>query len=352
MRVIVFGSNSATSLGLVRCLKGHEIILLCDDQFNAVKYSKYISKKISYNALDKKLCDFLINSKELHRSFLFPCCDESLSFLLDYQNKLSKLFKTSYSKCGSEILSKVFQKKYARKSNLNVPREISIRNIKKSDLPVIIKPKDSLKYGKEYFSIIYSLNDYKLFLENTKNAIDFFAEEFIEGPAINMYELLGYFDYKKDVYGYFGINKKRQFPPSIGSSSYIESFNFPDEITDSLFLFFSKLEYVGLFDAEFKFCSIRKTYYFIECNFRAGAPIAFTEIDNFSLVNNYLNEISSSFVSTSRLFWMNDQMDYANIKHRLSLTSFIKDILKVNKFAFFDIKDIKPFYKMIIKKFF
>ena len=113
--------------------------------------------KIFYDGLDDKLCDFLINSKELHRSFLFPSCDESLSFVLNYHHKLSTLFKTSYSNFGSEILSKVFQKEYACKSNLNVPREINIRNIKESDLPVIIKPKDSLKYGKEYFSIIYKM---------------------------------------------------------------------------------------------------------------------------------------------------------------------------------------------------
>jgi predicted ATP-grasp superfamily ATP-dependent carboligase len=352
MRIIVFGSNSATSLGLVRCLKNFEIILLCDSQFSPAQYSKYLSKKIFYDQLDTKLCDLLINSKDLHGSFIFPSCDESLNFILDHQSQLSRLFKTSYSKFGSKILSKVFQKEYARKSNLNVPKEINIRNISESDLPVIIKPVDSLKYGKEYFSIIYNLSDYKLFLENKKCEIDFFAEEFIEGKAINMYELLGYFDCEKGAYGYFGINKKRQFPPSIGSSSFIESFNFPHEIIDSLFLFFSKLQYIGLFDVEFKFCSIRKTYFFIECNFRAGAPITFTEIDDYSLIDNYMNGISSSYNSANKLYWMNDQMDYANIKYQISLLSFIKDIFRVNKFAFFDIKDIKPFYKMIIKKFF
>ena len=49
---------------------------------------------------------------------------------------------------------------------------------------------------------------------------------------------------------------------------------------------------------------------------------------------------------------MNDQIDYFNIKHRLSLLTFIKDILTVNKFAFFDKKDLKPFYKMLSHKFF
>jgi len=350
MRVIVFGSNSATSLGLVRCLKNHEIILLCDNQFNAVKYSKYLSKKVFYDSLDSKLCEFLIKSKELHGSFLFPSSDESLKFILDHQAQLSILFKTSYTKFGSKTLSKRFQKEHARKSNLKIPREIDIRNITESDLPVIIKPVDSLKYGKEYFSVIHNLNDYRIFLQNIKNKSDFFAEEFIEGKTINMFELLGYFDYKKNIYGYFGINKNRQFPPLIGSSSYIETFNFPSEIIDSLFSFFFKLEYVGLFDVEFKFCSKRKTYFFIECNFRAGAPISFTEINDYSLLNNYVNGVSSSFKSPSKFYWMNDQIDYANIRYKLSFLRFIRDILKADMFAFFDIKDNKPFYKMLKQK--
>jgi predicted ATP-grasp superfamily ATP-dependent carboligase len=352
MRVIVFGSNSATSLGLVRCLKNFEITLLCDSQFNAVKYSKYVSKKIFYDKLDAQLCDLLIKYKELHGSFIFPSSDENLSFILDHQSKLSGLFEITFSKFGSKILSKVFQKEYAHKSNLKVPRKIDVKSVHQTDLPVIIKPVDSLKYGKEYFSVIYNFTEYELFLKNRKSEIDFFAEEFIEGETINMFELIGYFDHKKNIYGYFGINKKRQFPPSIGSSSYIESFNFPNEIIDNLFLFFSNLEYVGLFDAEFKFCSKRKAYFFIECNFRAGAPISFTEINNFSLLNNYLKGISSSYNSTTKLHWMNDQIDYVNIKHRLSLLTFIKDILTVNKFAFFDKKDLKPFYKMLSHKFF
>ena len=89
MRVIVFGSNSATSLGLVRCLKNFEIVLLCDSQFNAVKYSKYVSKKISYDTLDRQLCDLLIKSKELHGSFIFPSSDENLNFILDHQSHLN-----------------------------------------------------------------------------------------------------------------------------------------------------------------------------------------------------------------------------------------------------------------------
>ena len=197
MRVIVFGSNSATSLGLVRCLKNFEVTLLCDSEFNAVKYSKYVSKKIFYDKLDVQLCDLLIKSKELHGSFYFPSSDENLSFILDYQSQLSSLFKITYSKFGSEILSKLFQKDNARKSNLKVPRKIDINSVCQTDFPVIIKPVDSLKYGKEYFSVIYNFTEYELFLKNRKSEIDFFAEEFIEGETNNMFELLGYFDHKK-----------------------------------------------------------------------------------------------------------------------------------------------------------
>ena len=145
---------------------------------------------------------------------------------------------------------------------------------------------------------------------------------------------------------------KKDNPPTIGSSSYIKTFNFPKAIIDSLFLFFTKIEYVGLFDAEFKFCSIRKAYFFIECNFRAGAPISFTETNNFSLLNNYLKGISSSYESTSKLHWMNDQIDHVNIKHRLSLLTFIKNVFTANKFAFFDKKRFKALYKMLSHKFF
>lgn len=350
MRVIIFGSNSATSLGLVRCMRDCEITLLYSNEFSAAKYSKFVSKKMFYKNLDKQLCEDLINSSELHGCHIFPSSDENLNFILSYQNELSAYFEISSSKFGLKILNKLFQKKYARLANLKVPRKIELNNVQQKDFPIIVKPTDSLKYGKEYFQVIHNENEYEFFLKNINREINFFAEEFIAGGSDNMYELIGYFDYKKNLFGHFGIKKKRQFPPVIGSSSYVESFHFPNEITHNLSLFFSEIEYRGLFDAEFKFCSTRKAYFFIECNFRAGAPISFTETNNFSLLNNFLRGISYSYKSDSKSYWMNDQIDYVNLKYDLSFIHFTRNVISANRFAFYDRRDLKPFYKMLLKK--
>ena len=351
MQIIIFASDSATSLGLVRCLKNHKIVLLHCKKFSTSKYSKYVWKKILYENLDAKLLEFLIKDKSLHNSYIFPSEDENSDFILSNQSELDKFYIIPKSNYGNKILSKSFQKKIALKSKLNIPKEFDINSIKSENFPLILKPLDSLNYGKEHFKIYNNIEDFIKDKNNLNNNINYFAEEYIPGTARSMYEIIGYSDIEKDNFGFFGIRKIRQSPPKIGSSSFIESFDFTNDIKEKLKSFFKIIGYNGLFDTEFKFCSLRKKFYFIECNFRAGAPISFTNSNNFSLVNSYIQGYPFDIKLKRKLHWINDQVDYTNFKSELNFNIFLKDFYKSDAYAFFDKRDILPFLVMILKKF-
>ena len=88
-----------------------------------------------------------------------------------------------------------------------------------------------------------------------------------------MFEIIGCYDSKYDILSSVHIQKIEQSPPKIGSSGYIQTIDRIEDIDDCIARFMALIGYSGLFDLELKYCPNRKEYFYIETNFRAGAPI-------------------------------------------------------------------------------
>ena len=149
--------------------------------------------------------------------------------------------------------------------------------------PMIVKPNDSKESSKDDFFIIESKNDEDQFNQNKKVDIDYSIQQYIYGDSRNMYEVIGSYSHSKDIFTFFPIRKIRQFPLTIRSSSYVESTELPKEIINNVKEFLRLFNYEGYFDLELKKCESSNKFYFIECNFRLGAPL--------SIVSKYNNKI-------------------------------------------------------------
>jgi predicted ATP-grasp superfamily ATP-dependent carboligase len=355
-KIIILDLDGPTSLGLIRSFKGP----LFDTYAVNVKahrglgyFSKYVTKsyykKNGYT--EDELISLLVEEEELHGAHIFPASDEMVVFLLHYNEILfqNKYRIPSTNLNHEKLLDKNFIKNVAAKAGFLVPKTYSFDDLNQVSYPVILKPHNSLKYGKESFEIFYNNDDLIKSLKN-KSETDFFLEDFIENDDLSMYELLLFRNYKKEISPICPIIKIRQFPPKYGSSSFIKTVKF-DSFDSVIKKFLDSIDYVGLVDIELKFCGIRKKFFFIETNFRAGAPIILANVSGLNLPVNFISsESHEKSINFKEKYWMNDETDPHNLKENLCFFTFLRDLLNTNVFAVFSYRDPMPIIILLARK--
>lgn len=355
-KIIILDTDGVTSLGLVRSFAGPEFNVYAINTRSRKGlgyFSKYIYKKFYKKGgySDQSLLKLLIETPELNGAHVFPTSDDMVVFLLRYRQELSGngLLLPSAKVNYQQLHDKDYIKDVASDSGFLVPKTYCFDRLDEISFPVIIKPKNSLKFGKNSFRIAHDIIDLEAALIG-KNSTEFFIEDYIQNDDLSMYELLLFRNSKEEISNICSIIKLRQSPPLIGSSSFIRTTQI-ESLSGTVRKFLGSIDYVGLVDIELKFCAKRKRLFFIEANFRAGAPIHLATVSGLNLPRGFvLGENRNENFECEMKYWMNDVTDPSNLFHDLSLSSFVRDVFRANSYAVFSIFDVKPFLVLVMDK--
>lgn len=373
-KAIVIGGDHPNTLGVVRSLGEEGVpvyLILVSAKIGYVSKSKYVTKTWRIENLEKELINILEGNfqNEEYKPIIIPTSDPVMESL---DNNLEAL-KHKYILPNideiqgrvSQLMNKNIMNEIACKSGLTVPKswEVELNNedidiSKETVYPCIVKPLNSIDGKKSDIVICQNKLDLKKNLLNLKDNYDrVLIQEYIDGQDAKMIEIIGCVTLNnKEIIIPGIIEKQREYPLVAGSTSYALSTRKSRYINnDSIHIFINKLNYVGIFDLEFKYAN-GKTY-FIEINFRNGAPgYVLTKMGvNIPYIwylnacgsdtNNLLKEIDKDF---------NFMMETIDIRHvlngDLNFFSWIKDLIDTKAFLFFNLKDMKPLISRIIGK--
>jgi D-aspartate ligase len=374
-KVIVIGENHYNTLGVIRSLGEAGIsvyLILISEKEDYVSKSKYIRRVWRINKSDKTIIDILENNfiSEEYKPIIIPTSD---SIMMAIDNNLNMLRKRYIVPNASDtegrvayLMNKRIMNEIAYESGLITPKswEVMLDNqvILIPDeivYPCIVKPLSSIDGKKEDIVICQDELEFRYSLSNLKKDYNsVLVQEYLAGSDSRMIEIIGCTTVDgKGIIIPAVIEKVREYPLMAGSTSYalvVKNSKYVDY--KGVYSFLEKLNFAGIFDIEFKYVN-GKTY-FIEINFRNGAPgYALTKAGinipyiwcweaSGGDIDNMQKEIGDKF---------NLMMEVRDIRHvfnrDLKLTSWIRDLLRTKAFLFVNLKDMRPFISRLLSNF-
>ena len=362
VEAIIIGDNHYNALGVIRSLGYHNIdikLIVFENEENFVQYSRFVKKyqiiKQDAELLKETIYNFLNPDKT---NILFPLCD----FAAIVCDEFSK--DENYKNCvipNANGNCKVYQNKetinkIAETCNITVPKS-DILNFDKNSkfewetFPAIIKPLLSIEGHKSDIAIVNEANEFKTVIQGFKDKgyAEVQIQEYINGTDECMLEVIGYVGKNGQVNFSKIIKKIREYPIKNGSTSFaefVDSWNGIDK--NSIVQLLAKTNYYGIFDIEFKYAK-GKTY-FIEINFRNGAPSHALTKQGYNIPYSWLCDAVGLIVNNSNKFnnrlFMVETRDVINmLKGDVSLGIWIKEFSKA-KLLIWDSSDIIPTIKM------
>lgn len=369
IEAIIISEDHYNALGVIRSIGIANIkinLILTTQDESYVNCSKFVTRfskiKLNEECILNEIMSYVINDECTY--VLFPLSDFTAQ-LVDSKYNTFPSNVVVPNACGGlyNLSNKYFMKNIAEKCGLSVPEGITI-NLDENfvltwhDYPAIIKPlisvegkKSDITISKNKAEMLLQLNDFR-----KKGYRRVLIEKYIDGAESHMIEVIGCRNFDGSV-DFAGIIKKiREYPIYNGSTSYAKIVDEHDDIDlEKLSSFLSEIQYVGLFDFEFKYLDNKA--YFIECNFRNGAPsFVFTKCGfNLPVIwiqkNLDINFSDYSFINKNSYF-MVEQNDFINmIKGNVKLKDWLIQYKKSIKIFWYSndiLPIIKYYYQFII----
>ena len=277
---VILGISHYNTLGMARSLGEADIpiyLVLKTTKREYVEYSRYI--KESFHAESTDEIDFIIDkiSRKYEKCILFPVSDKMAIYCDEaYDGKWRNVVIPGMKGCIGKYMEKAYSKEKAFEAGMHIPYGKIIflekENIYWDKYPCIIKPSKSISGQKCDIAKAVDADEFKKILERFKadGYAEVLVEEYIGGSKAYMVELMGE---RSDAGIKFGpiIRKIREYPLESGSTAYAEFVESqPGLDLESVSRYIIDSHFKGLFDMEFKYAD--DYLYFIECNFRNGAP--------------------------------------------------------------------------------
>lgn len=363
---IVISDDHYNGLGMVRSLGEAGIctrLILTHVGKSFICKSRYIDKYIVVPYEKEKIVNATMSMVDANkRCFLFPLSDYS-ALILDqcYTVFPENVICPHAGGNLKKYLDKDYIKNIAESCGMVVPKgevvELPNNELKWNLFPAIIKPLESVSGSKRDIVIVNDMTELKkaLSIFTDKKYSKVLMEEYISGNDERMIEVLG----ERTRYGnirFAGIIRKiREFPIKNGSTSYaklVSSHNGVDLCSISKML--SRLNYKGLFDIEYKYSNGKA--YFLECNFRNGAPShiltkAGNNLAKAWIDDNLYNNTDITYLHDNYTF-MVEQTDILNaIKGDVNIWIWFKQFF-LSKKLFWSLRDPIPtlyYYWLFIK---
>lgn len=355
---VIITEDHYNALGVIRSLGecGIEIILvLITDGKTYVDSSKYVGKTIKTARTEIDILNALKQVTEENtecKYVLFPLSDfAALTLDKNYNSFGNNVYAPNMSGKMEQYQNKYFSKIKAAECGLTIARD-TVLNVEEqlpewNIYPAILKPLASVEGLKSDISI---LNNQHELIEcvssfKTKGYRKALLEEYIQGRDEHMIEVMGYAS--NGTVKIAGIiSKIREYPIKKGSTSYAEIVAEHKDISfENIKRYIKNSGFSGLFDMEFKYSDGKA--YFIECNFRNGAPAYALTCKGKNIPVGWLENVLEISVErknriTKKNFFMVEQNDLINmLKGEVPIGNWVKEFKKSNK-LFFSAKDLKP----------
>lgn len=354
---IVISNDHYNGLGVVRSLGESDIpvylLLFSNNKHSFIDKSRYVTKTFRIAEDEEQILKTILDiTDDQYRYIIFPLSDFSARAVDRIHASLRNNTIVPNIKGNMEqFLNKQYMKELVSGYGLPVPKGRIIRNTDDySDwnvYPAIIKPLISLEGAKLDITIAETSSalskSIKTFWE--KGYSEVLVEEYITGTDAHMIEIMGCAS-EDNVYIAGIIRKIREYPIHNGSTSFAQIVDSHHGVDVSVIKTLLKdLGFIGLFDIEMKYCGDKA--YFIECNFRNGAPGYALTLKNRNIPLKWINmtlktNIKSKSSCTDKDYFMCEQRDFINmLKGTPGLFRWITDFRNSQK-IFFSKKDIVP----------
>jgi D-aspartate ligase len=284
--VILSGIHNVNALGVLRGLrrKGIPVIVLDVDSHSMVRYSRFVSRRVTCpNPLDseKGFIDALIKlGRSLdHQPVYIPTGDAEVLALSKHKEKLIAYYRmpvASFDTINLLVNKKRFFQDVIRRK-IPCPRTCfpetadEMRNMA-ADIgyPLIVKSAYSHRFIHEFHKkvfVIHSPTTLDTAIALLSGCIqDYFLQEII--PGNTLYLFYSYFNHQSVPLGICGYDKVRQFPKDFGIGTLCRSMNRSQPIRAAVH-YLQDIGYYGLAEPEFKLDPRDGLYKLIEINTRS-----------------------------------------------------------------------------------
>lgn len=223
-----------------------------------------------------------LENNAIPKGVLFPCSDSAVLLLSELiQNNSDYLASVAMPDCIRTISNKALLARVMQKNNLPHPCTIFINSqtdlakLEIADLShTFLKPVNSEGFLRE-FGVkglrVANRDDLELKVNRFLNCkYELLLQEYIPGPPSNHYFVDGFVDRHCQISALFARRRIRIFPEDFGNSSYMYSIPLCDveSAISTLEVILTKLNYRGIFSAEFKLDIRDNQYNLIEINTR------------------------------------------------------------------------------------
>ena len=365
---IVITEDHYNALGIVRSLGENniEVILILTTESNRtyVDKSKYVSRTIRIgHDVDRIIQQINFIASDSSNYYVFPLSDFAAEIVDKHYREFSS--NVTAPQMGGKMLywqDKEISKNRAKACGLYTAKSKifsfsqSAEDLEWNVFPAIVKPVVSIEGAKSDITIVNNQGELFIALQtfDGKNYSRVLVEEYIHSDDDYMIEVLGYSAHgKAEISGI--VKKKREYPMRRGSTSFAKLVDhLPNLDLDNICKYIESVGYDGLFDVEFK--SANSIPYFIECNFRNGAPSYALTLVGRNLpilwINNKCgNNILSCRPQNNNCYFMCEQTDVINLlKREVGIKEWVHDFRASNK-IFWNAQDRKPaaiYYRMFI----
>ncbi|MGB8378668.1 MAG: hypothetical protein WCE70_09420 [Rhodanobacteraceae bacterium] len=291
---IVLGRD-ATGLGALRCLHlaGIPAYVACppSDLPTRSRWYRPIPGEIAWDGTIGPQALEILRSIPLSEAVLIPGADDAALWLADLpQGELTARFKISSSPRHTlEILQdKTRFATFLERTNIPHPRTFPLASAEDaaavpfSEMDrVFVKPSNSQKFNQVIGAKGVWASSHQQ-LEQIRQRLDgrgfkLMAQEYVPGTSADHYFVDGFRDRDGNLTGLFARRRIRIFPPDFGNSSYCRSIPLTEiqGAVDSIIELLSRLNYRGIFSAEFKRDARNGQFRVLEVNTRAWWYVEF-----------------------------------------------------------------------------
>lgn len=358
---IVIADDHYNGLGVIRSLGEIGVpvylILLCKhNQATIIDSSKYVTKTLKVSRDSAEILAAVGSLLDEQRRYaIIPLSDFAAEVIDGNYLRFPQNAAVPHANGGMQTLMNKYRlAELFRGCGLTVPKHEELTLEKPNPwnvFPAIVKPLASVEGRKTDIVTVQNAQELAesipvLQAKGYKRAL---IEEYIDGNDAFMAEVLGYVDRTGKPHFSQVIHKLREYPIKNGSTAYA----FFEETAE--YIDFEALEnavrathFYGIFDLEFKYADGKA--YFIEMNFRNGAPAYAAAKCGFNIAAEWLFDGFETQMpaqtASSKTYLMCEHRDVINmLKGYVAFPKWLCEFTKANKLIW-NWKDLRPSRKL------
>jgi D-aspartate ligase len=337
--------------------------------------SRYCRERYLFGLDENRPVEFLDRVLDIGRrlgrpAILIPTSDETAQFVVDYAEPLSRQFM--FPRNSPEMIGRLVSKRgmYELALELGIPTPVtlfpeSLEDVKaflpKIAFPVMLKGIYGNRLQARNQKKMVIVHSSEELIENYSAMEDpempnLMLQEYIPGDDDQIYIFNGYFDRQsRCLAGYTG-HKIRQFPVHVGCAS-LGVCRWNEDVAQTTIRFMQAIGYQGILDIGYRYDPRDGLYKVLDANPRVGQAFRLFVAENDmdvvkSLYLDLTGQDQFAIVPREGRRWMIEDYDLISSFHyfqegTLSLRDWARSFKGVEEAAWFDLKDLRPFVKMV-----